>query len=256
MKSTLLIALLFLVSALLPAQEIQFGDSTTIQSDNAVYNGHELQLTGSVVVENALGKVTAERAVLRKDDLRRSKIDFPWLEIHDNVHVQLSDGRYLNCSKVVLDYLARTGLFTCESIDKPSDAKVYYRDTLGEIYSDAIKVEFSSEETGYKPTKITLIQRVQLINRKPPKEGAEPSVQYALADQVDYFPGDETMFLQAFDQRRVLFFDQQKNMQLSAKSIRAKRDQDGQETIQGMGDVKFTFAQDELQKLKDRFHLN
>ncbi len=55
---------------------------------------------------------------------------------------------------------------------------------------------------------------------------------------------------------RVLFYDQLKEVQLSAQTVRAQRDPTTkQERMQGVGDVRFVFGQEELAKIKTRFKI-
>ena len=72
--------------------------------------------------------------------------------------------------------------------------------------------------------------------------------QYALADHVEYFPDEELLVMTA--KNRVLFYDEERGMELVAYEVRAKRDEDGKESVQGVGDVRFLFEADELEKLR------
>ncbi len=208
---------------------------TVIESNDMRYDGNTIKLIGEVILENAMGRVEAERATLTRDESGSTRIDFPWVELTRNVIVTLPDGGRLFCESVFLDHTQMTGTF--EGIPQ-----VVFNGEIGEVFADHALVEYNEE---FKATKVILSDNVQLINQE--KE------QYALADFVTYYPQTQQMLLEGKG-NRVLFYDKLRNMQLSAPSVRAKRDPKTQrDSVQGVGDVNFVFGQEELMKLKERF---
>lgn len=217
-----------------------YGEETTrISSDVANYDGHTIVLKGNVELNNALGQVLAERAVLTRDEEGRAKIDFPWVKLTGKVRATLQNGSHLICEEVFLDYLAMTSLF----LGAP---ELYYKDPHGELYATQATVEYREIEGHIRPAKMVLEGNVQMINAE--------ALQYALADRVEYSFSDEVMVLTANPGKSVLFYDRQKEIQLSAARVQGRRNENGKESIQGSGDVRFLFKQDELTKLKERFH--
>ena len=73
--------------------------------------------------------------------------------------------------------------------------------------------------------------------------------QYALADHVEFFPDEKVMLFESNE--RVLFYDREKQMQLSAKKVRAHRGIEDE--VRGYGDVRFCFGAEELDKFKQQF---
>lgn len=225
---------------------------TTVQSESAHYDGKEITLTGQVVVENSMGKLFSETAVLKRTEQGKSKIDFSKVELCRHVTAHLFNGSLLRCDIVHLDYDSLTGVF----YGSPQE-QVYYQDDMGEIYADRVTVTYAFIDGEYKPAKITLRDHVQLINRSSlSKIKDKVTLQYALADYVEVFPNEETMLLKAYEGKRVLFFDKIKDMQLSAKLIKGQRTPSGNQSIQGQGDVRFTFGQEEIDKLKKHFNID
>lgn len=71
--------------------------------------------------------------------------------------------------------------------------------------------------------------------------------EYALADVMHFHPDEKLLVLEGRE-NRVLYFDREKNMQLSAPKVHAWRHR-----IEGVGDVKLKFGQDEFNKFQERF---
>lgn len=90
-------------------------------------------------------------------------------------------------------------------------------------------------------TKITLEGNVRMVNGE--------QTQFAMADHVEYFPNEKTMIFTS--DSRVYFYDKQKQIQLSAKKVRATRGEEDE--IEGYGDVRFIFGQEEIEQLKRLF---
>lgn len=207
----------------------------TIQSSNVHYEGDLITLSGTVELQSSLGKVTAEKAWLRRDEKKQSDIAFPWAELQCNVHVELSDGGQLRCSLVKLDHLKEVALFF-------GTPRITYIDSHGTISAQEAEMEYTKNENSLEPSKITLYGSVVL--KKADR------AQYALADRVEYFPAKKELLFHAEEGNRVLFFDKEREMQLSAPAVKAL---DNGEVIEGLGEVRFYFKNTELQKLKEQF---
>jgi lipopolysaccharide export system protein LptA len=135
--------------------------------------------------------------------------------------------------------------------------QVYFRDRMGEIYSDKLLVKYDIIDDEIVPTKLNLQGNVHILDRfavNPEEIG--PLLRYAIADEVEYYPLTKEIFFSSTNKRRVLFFDKVNNMQVSAPGLKIKRDQTtNKESIQGIGDVRFSFADQEFEQLKKRFQL-
>ena len=82
-------------------------------------------------------------------------------------------------------------------------------------------------------------------------------MQYALADELEYQPHSQEIVLKAQEGNRVLFFDKINGVQMSAPGLKIHHDSmKRKDTVQGIGDVHFTFVEKELEQLKKRFHLS
>lgn len=233
--------LLYLLSSLLIANETD--KTTTITANEVEYDGSRILLNGKVTLTNIMGTVKANHAILQRDLLGTCKIDFPYLELFENVEATFSNKGVLHCEKVICNYFTLKSHFTGTN-------ELHYIDERGEIFAREGVVEYEEKGNSIEPLKITLKGNVRLIHK-------EPASQYALADILEYYPKEEVVTLKGEEGRRVLFFDRAKGMQMSALEVRAKRNgEEGKEAIQGIGDVCFLFKEEELNKLKDRFQWN
>src|ERR1700759_209510 len=79
-------------------------ETTTVESNDAIYDGNQILLSGQVIIENMMGHVHAEQAILKRDLTGTSKNDFPWAELSEHVVAHLSDGGLFECEKVIFDY--------------------------------------------------------------------------------------------------------------------------------------------------------
>lgn len=247
MRTTIILFLLFLIAQVFCAEEKNVfvfeekEQTTTVEALNANYDGDKIILSGNVIISNLMGEARAETAVLEKEEPKTQKIDFPYLELKKGVCVKLTDGGNLYCEEVSIDLIAMRSLFQ----GKYNEMQVVYEDKQGQISADKAAIDFVKDEQGkYAPQKVTLVGHIQIVEQK------NDGNRYALADYVEVFPQINKMVLKAEKSNKVLFFDEKKNIQLSAQSITATKDKlTGKESIHGSGDVKFIFAKDEIEKL-------
>lgn len=221
--------------------------TTTVEANLANYDGDKIDLVGNIVIENAMGKAKAQLSTLLKGEDKKCKIDFPFIELSQEVEVFFSEGGSLYCEKVCIDLIALTSYFE-GSLDKP----VIYSDARGQILAKCASIDFIKQDKGsYIPQKVTLIGNVRL------QDVSLEENRYALADYVEVFPQENLINFEARGNNKVLFFDEKRNVQLSANKIEAKKDRLTQkESIKGHGDVQFLFAKDEFEKIKQNFSLS
>jgi lipopolysaccharide export system protein LptA len=140
----------------------------------------------------------------------------------------------------------------------PEDKQVYFEDILGDVFADQMDIFYEWNNQSFHPTKLKMTGHVKILNRFDGHVQESGSVlQYVLADAVEYFPGSKEMILSSQNGRRVLLFDQVNHLQMSAPSLRIKRDDATQkDSIQGIGDVRFTFIEKEKERFKQSFNLD
>lgn len=231
-----LLFFLFSVSSL-------FADTTTVKSDCAFFDGDIITLTGNVQVTSENYQIYSKQASLLRDEKKQSRFDFPWMELSEGVKASFYGKYFLECDKVNVDYIAHTLVFT-------SKGKIFFHDEKSKLYAERAEVDYIEEQSGFRLAKITLLGDVELFSSNE-KDNTE---QYALADHVECYPKEEVIFLRASQEKRVLFFDKTREITMSADSVRATRNE-GKEIIEGLGDVRFVFKEEELEKIKERFKL-
>lgn len=135
--------------------------------------------------------------------------------------------------------------------------QVYLEDLLGSLYADQALIKYELVNSSLVPSKIILSGHVKIFNCFDGHIQESGSVlQYALADTVEYDPQRKEMLLTSNKEKRVLLYDKVNNVQMSAPALKIKRDEKSQKgSIQGIGDVRFTFIEHELDQLKQHFKL-
>lgn len=122
---------------------------------------------------------------------------------------------------------------------------IYFRDPHGEIYADRAELLYDEKQ---KPLRLILEGNIRLQNT------TAGALQYALADEGIFEFEKNTLTLKAKTRPRVLFYDELNKVQASAPGLTINRDpKNGQNVLRGMGNVRFIFAEEELNELKKRF---
>lgn len=136
--------------------------------------------------------------------------------------------------------------------------QVEIKDMLGEMYADRVTLYYQWQDHQLVPEKMILEGHVRLMNRFDGHRGEAGSIlHYALADRVECFHKQQEMLLISGNGNRVLLFDKVNNIQMSAPSLKVRHDSASQkEVIQGLGDVRFTFIEKELEQFKSHFPFN
>jgi hypothetical protein len=135
-------------------------------------------------------------------------------------------------------------------ITNAGNEQIFFSDQYGQIYADRILLNFNEASGKLEPLKIQFFGNVRLQNNTPGTE------QYALADEAFFEFGKSTLTLQSKQRPRVLFYDELNKVEASAPSLVINRDpKTGQNVMRGIGNVRFVFAEEELNELKKRFSL-
>lgn len=133
--------------------------------------------------------------------------------------------------------------------------QVVFRDSIGEMHADKLFIYYENVEGKMSPSKMIAEGNVYLLDRKgTPANEIAPLLHYALADRAEYeFESKEAHFIAA-KKNRVLFYDKTNNLQISAPALKLKRNgPDNKESVQGIGDVRFSFLEKESDRLNERF---
>lgn len=134
--------------------------------------------------------------------------------------------------------------------------QVSFSDLTGDISADRAILTYTQQEGSFTPVHLHMEGHVHCINRYDGHLKESGMVlQYAMADTIDYYPEKQELILKGKNKERVLLFDKVKNMQMSAPSLTITNlDPAKKPKVQGSGDVRFKFADRELEQMRHYFH--
>jgi hypothetical protein len=247
----------FILSSLLPSLqkgEVQFTcDHLTWQHDK-----DSLLLKGHVqIFESSLGTLTSDDELHITQSQQNNKRTLKSLRAKGNTTLE-----YKELADDKLRKLTSYGSIRVDQeklqafIDSPeTNGKVLpsqqlsYEDEEFTIYSDKAHMEYSVVDDALQPVSITLRGNVRLLSHdqsKPPRA--------ALADRLSYAPSTQTLILAANPGKRVLFWNEEQALCISAQEVHVTHDPDShEESVKGIGNVKFTFTLEETNMLKIKF---
>lgn len=132
----------------------------------------------------------------------------------------------------------------------PGNQQVLLTTSQGEVQSHTLTIDFEIANRSFVPRAFEAKGEVCLR-----KLQEQERVQYALADRLIYWPQSHELKFQAHPHKRVIFFDQQYDIKVSAKAVNVTRNALGKESVKGIGDVRFTLLDQEIAQLRKRFAL-
>lgn len=231
---------------------IAVGDQFTVRCKNAIYKDDQLTLYKDIEVD------FDERGVLRVSDelqLKRNSAGvIDTVRCIGTCEYRCEDEEkdidlMLFChGEIFLDN--QSGNIYLKGENNGEGRQLYLRDHLGKIFSDQAIVNYVFENGSFSLKTISLNENVRLLNR------SGSISQYALADHMTYEHESQQMHFKSDERKRVLFYDKINNLQVSAPEIKMQRDkQTKKEHFQGIGDVRFHFAEKEYQQLRNCFLL-
>jgi len=244
-------------------------DKILFESDFLAWddNLNLLTFTGNIIINQvAFGQIHGDKEVKLYYSQEGGKKKIKQIDsLGETIIAQIDEEKKLvhtltSYGKVTIDHV---NLKT--TIESPTDLKgdvvegmqVYFHDIFGEIYADAVLLNYQQLEGTVTLESLKLDGNVRILNRSSVNpEESEAFLQYALTDHVEFYPKSNEMIMTANNNSRVLFYDKANNLQISAPGVKIKRDlTTKRESIQGIGDARFTLVDHELQKLKNHFSL-
>ncbi len=244
-------------------QEIDFSSDTLLWDDIQ----HLLTLRGDIKIAQAgMGHLTTDKELLVFHENQNGVKQVHTIECTGETTLVYTDQEngtehILTCyGKVIVDHkLFKTTMESPRDINGIvlSDKKVFFKDAMGEIFADKLTIFYDVANHKLEPSRLLLEGDVRILKctaTDPENEGT--FLQYAIADKVEYTAQAKEVVLSTEKPKRVLFFDKVNYVSMSAASLKIRRDELTQkESIQGVGDVRFSFAQKELEEFKKIFPL-
>lgn len=199
-----------------------------------------LLLRGGVVIhDQILGTLVGENTFSLKQKKHLGKRTIQTIETKGKTILSSNEGESLTSYgtlKLDRDEL----LVTCES---PPSKQLKYESEELLLFADTARIEYFLQGFELKPRAIYLDGNIQFFSHdlsRPLRKG--------IADHVIHDPITRETHLIADHGRPVLFWDEEKNLQLSAPEILIAREKE-EEVVKGIGTVRFTFTEEEGKRI-------
>lgn len=243
-----------------PPQKLEFAANEIVWNDK----DHSLHLDGNVnLLQNDTFQLYTDHSLTLSQTVVEGKKTLRAIEALEQTTLSYKDPHKgeehkIRCpGRLFMDH-EKQEMILCglqEETDKQN--QVSLEDILGEMYADRVTVNYLWKEKHLQPANIVLEGHVRLLNQFGGHVNESGSMlHYALADRIEYSPEKQEMTLICNKGNRVLLFDKVNNVQMSAPSLTIRRDTEtGKEIIQGLGDVRFSFVEKEIEQLNKFFLL-
>lgn len=246
------------------AGDVEFSADAMVWDDRIM----TLILTGNIdLVQHGVGKLQTDKeltVVLHKVDGKKA---VRTLEAQGNstltyIDAEKSLDHTLKCyGRIKIDHLKQES-----QLHSPKDAEgnvvegqqVYFQDEKGELFADRAFIKYETIDKKLTPIRIVLEGNVKIINTlAKSNDDTTFTQQYILADRVDFIPQSKEMIFKAEKGRRVLLYDKNNNMEVSAPTLKLVRDHAAnKESLQSIGGVRLNFVEGELEQLRQHFKLD
>ncbi len=125
--------------------------------------------------------------------------------------------------------------------------QLYYEQEEAGIFANKAHITYQETLGKLKPVELHLLGNIRLYSK-------DLKTRLAKADEIKCFPQKQTLMLIATPGKKVLFFDESEALYLSASEIHISRDPlTKKEIVRGIGNVRFTFNDEESIALKSMF---
>lgn len=211
----------------------------------------QLILKESVEIEEpAIGvlKTNGPVSLIFKDDAGRkrvARIECEGESLFVHTDAKEEEHELATAGKLIIDH--ENSLVTIASKE---GEKITYKDHHGHIMANNASLRYSQDKKIILE-KMFLDGDICIVNQVA--DMRDSLTQYILADLGEYTFADKELTLSE-KESRVLFYDKINQIELSAPVLKIKRDAiTEKDSIKGVGDVRFVFAAQELEKIKHRF---
>lgn len=130
---------------------------------------------------------------------------------------------------------------------------IVFKDSLGEITAHRATVHYLGEE---KPLFVRFLaeEDVRIHSFATVDELVSESFLHTiLTDRAELDAGEQSLILSADEGKRTLLYDHVNHLQVSAPTLKVHRDiATHKDKIEGQGDVRFSFTEQELERLKQQ----
>ncbi|MFA6916409.1 MAG: hypothetical protein WC222_08430 [Parachlamydiales bacterium] len=215
-----------------------------IDAGSAEYDGTTLRLMDNVKARFETVEIMAGQAQIFPKKMEQ-KTEISKIKLEDNVFINsLVDVSPFSIKAPHLEWDLETNAITSNA----APDQICMEDPTSLIYGDNLTAYLYKDNQTLTPKSIHLAGNVKI--QKYTASGS----QYAIADALDYNPVKHEWELSAIAPHRVLYYDKQNSITISAPKILVKQNTDkAKPHVKALGDVRFVFAEQELSELMNRF---
>lgn len=125
MRAFYILTSLVLCTATLQAADAQPAqEAAAVSSSNASYDGNALVLTGHVLLDHGMGKMSADEAKLERQEAGK-EFPFSLIQLMNHVQLNMKNGAEIQCDGANLDFTKLKGFLSAQN-----GSKVVYSDAL------------------------------------------------------------------------------------------------------------------------------
>ena len=129
------------------------------------------------------------------------------------------------------------------------EKQIYYEEERIASFADRARIDYAIVDSKITPVSLTMTHNIRLFSHLP-----DAPQRCSLADRLTYSPETHTLILSADPGKRVLFWDEGQSLCIAAQEIHIIQDsKTKEESIKGVGNVKFAFTSQESELLQDIF---
>lgn len=131
----------------------------------------------------------------------------------------------------------------------PQEKQIYYEEERIASFAEYARIDYAIIESKITPVSLTMMRNIRLFSHLP-----DAPKRCSIADRLTYSPETRTLILSADPGKRVLFWDEGQSLHIAAQEVHIIQDpKTGEESIKGVGNVKFSFTSQESALLQEIF---
>jgi len=239
-----------LLSSLVP--HLQKG-SLIFRSKELIWDHLNATLTlkgGIQIEESSLGSLTSDGEVILTQGSLKGKKYLKAIRATGNNMLQFTDQTsnqihtLVSHGSFLLERDQLSAVLKSPLVDDlvPEGKQIHYEESEIGIDADTAIIDYSIMQSGkLEPASLRLAGNVRIASKDLSK-----GERYGLADRLSYSPATQTLILAADPDQRVLFWDKEQALTVSAQEIHITQDPGTKkQSVKGVGTVKFSFTQEE-----------
>lgn len=214
---------------------------------------HRLILSGDVHVEEpSLGMIeSSEIEIVQSENKQLKLLNAQGKTILEHLDLRTGNKHHLKClGSISVDEEKQSITLNSPSIHGKVafDQQLYYAYQDFASHADHAHCLYKKEEHAAALSSFSLDGNVRLYSLDP-----KQSLRCALADHLVYRPDTNTFTLSSKSKRKVLFWNEEEGLCISADHVEISKDASGKENVKSKGNVKFAFSTAEHQLLQKIF---